>query len=244
MAGLPAPSAGRGRDDISERKMTLEEKKNRRRQQIISAAEELVRETGSTDFSMNTLAERAGFSTPTTYNLIGSKGTVLYILLNQYQDRLDNSLLRPKRTSDPFAHVLHASDVAVKVYTGDSSFIRSLMRFLLGIPDPIHRPAFMTRGYQYWWRAFQGLEKHGYLGKGVSIDDVSRDFVVYFSGVIDFWVHEELDDKQFHIQARVGVLMRLLAIADDQAMQEKLRRELEKCHRKMKPLYPAPPQSQ
>jgi AcrR family transcriptional regulator len=219
--------------------MKLEDKKNQRRQQIIAAAEELVRETGSTDFSMHTLASRAGFSTPTTYNLIGSKGTVFYILLNQYQDRLDNSLLRLKATEDPFDHVLHAADMAVRVYTADSHFIQPLMRFLLGIPDPIHRPAFMTRGYQYWWRAFQGLEKRGYLEKTVGIDDVSRDFVIFFSGVIDFWVHKELDDKQFQIQARVGVLMRLLALADKET-QQKLRLELDKCHAKMKPLYLPP----
>jgi len=223
--------------------MNLEDKKNRRRQQIIAAAEELVRETGSTDFSMHALASRAGFSTPTTYNLIGSKGTVLYILLNQYQDRLDNSLLRLKSSADPFDHVLHAADVAVKVYTADSAFIRSLMRFLLGIPDPVHRPAFMTRGYQYWWRAFQDLERQGYLGKTLSIDDVSRDFVVFFSGVIDFWVHEELDDQQFHLQARLGVLMRLLALASNKNTQLKLQTELQKCHKKLKPLYNPPPPS-
>lgn len=219
--------------------MSREDRKNDRRQRIIEAAEELIRETGSTDFSMHVLAARAGFSTPTTYNLIGSKATVLYILLNQYQDRLDNSLLRPSTTDDPFENVLRASDIAVQVYTADSTFIRPLMRFLLGIPDPIHRPAFMTRGYQYWWRAFQGLTKKGYLGKAVDMDDLARDFVIYFSGVIDFWVHEELNDDQFCVQARIGVLLRLMALGDETTNQ-KLQRELDKCRKKIKPLYQPP----
>ena len=219
--------------------MSREDKKNNRRQRIIEAAEELIRETGSTDFSMHVLATRAGFSTPTTYNLIGSKGTVLYILLNQYQDRLDNSLLRPSTTDDPFENVLRASDIAVQVYTADSAFIRPLMRFLLGIPDPVHRPAFMTRGYQYWWRAFQGLVDSGYLEKAISVDDVARDFVIFFSGVIDFWVHEELDDEQFCVQARIGVLLRLMSLGNE-AINFKLQQQLEKSRKKIKPLYEPP----
>ncbi|MGE4492880.1 MAG: TetR/AcrR family transcriptional regulator [Syntrophotalea sp.] len=194
------------------RPLNLEQKKDLRRQKIIDAAEALVRETGSTDFSMNALAAKAGFSTPTTYNLIGSKGTVLYILLNQYQDRLDFTSSRTSDDANPFRKVLDAAEVATRLYTDDSAFIRALMRFLLGIPDPVHRPAFMIRGYRYWNRSFDGLEDAGYFDCAINRDALSRDFLVFFTGLIDLWVHEELDDEQFSLQAECGVILRLLAL--------------------------------
>ena len=93
--------------------MLREQKKEGRRRTILHAAETLVRETNSTDFSMRELALRAGFSLATTYNLIGSKATVLYALLNQCMDRVDVARLSTLERGDPIEHVFQASDAAV-----------------------------------------------------------------------------------------------------------------------------------
>lgn len=216
--------------------LNLEQKKDLRRQKIINAAEALVRRTGSTDFSMNSLAEEAGFSTPTTYNLIGSKGTVLYILLNQYQDRMDVTSSREIADDNPFRAVIRAAQIATRLYIEDSAFIRALMRFLLGIPDPDHRPAFMVRGYRYWQHAFDGLEHAGAFDCAVKRDALSRDFLVFFTGVIDLWVHEELNDEQFSLQAECGVLLRLLVLAGEEDRKWMNHRLLD-LQDKIEPIY-------
>ena len=221
--------------------MTRERKKNDRRSRIIEAAEALIRETGAIEFTMNALAERAGFSTPTTYNLIGSKATVLYILLNRYQDRLDEAVDLRSSSDDPFEEVIRASDIAVSIYSEEAIFLRPLMRFLLGIPDVVHRPAFMARGYRYWLRALEGLTEKGYLEGDVGIDEFARDMLIYFSGLIDFWVHGELNEEQFRLQARVGVIMRLMAVAD-RPKKKKLGRYLRNLRLELLPLFADSPE--
>lgn len=70
---------------------------------VLNAAEALVRKTGDTDFSMLTLASKAKVSPATPYNLFGSKGSILYTLLNRslmkYQKGLNKLSHAPTRTS-------------------------------------------------------------------------------------------------------------------------------------------------
>lgn len=196
--------------------MTLKRRKDDRRARILAAAEQLIRETGSTDFSMNALAERAGSSTPTTYNLIGSKATVLYTLLNNYQDNIDIRSVLKRRSREPFRNVIRAVDLAVGVYTADSPFIKPLMRFLIGAVEPEHRSLFMQRGYRYWYGALEGFVEAGLL-TDQSRRILAKDFVIYFTGLIDFWLQGELSDPLFLAMARYGSFARLVHLhpADD-----------------------------
>lgn len=209
--------------------MNLEKRKNKRRGQILAAAEDLIRETNSTGFSMNALAARAGQSTPTTYNLIGSKSTVLYSLLNSYQDNVDMQAALGRRSRNAYLDVVKAADVAVSVYVTDANFVKPLLQFLIGVPEPVHRSAFMERGYRYWRNSFQGL-----VNKNVISDFtrnlLSRDFLIFFTGLIDFWVLNELSDDLFRASARHASLLRLAAIADAPD-REKLLSELYKAER-------------
>lgn len=209
--------------------MNLEKRKDDRRARIFLAAEELIRETGSTDFSMNTLAERANLSTPTTYNLIGSKSTVLYTLLNSYQDNVDIQAELGRRSKNSYLDVVKAADVAVSVYVADADFIKPLMQFLIGVKEPRNRFLFMERGYRYWRIAFQGLVKKAVI-PDLTRNLMARDFVIFFTGLIDFWAQDELSDAEFRASARHASLLRLIAIAQ-QPEREKLLNELYKAER-------------
>lgn len=215
-----------------------EKRKSDRRNRIIQSAEELIRTTGSTDFSMNQLASHAGLSTPTTYNLIGSKATVLYLLLNQYQDRVDVEGLVGQSSRNPFLNVLRAADAAVDVYITDSIFIRPLMQFLIGLADEVNRPAFMQRGFQYWWRSLKGLERKNLL-EDSDVDLMARDFVIFFTGLIDFWVNGELTDDEFRFSARHGTLLRLIAVGSKEHTP-RLMAELRKVAKKVPIAYERP----
>ena len=54
-----------------------EEAKAERRHRIVTAARDLIRETGDTGLSMRAIAARANVSLSTPYNLFGSKGAIL-----------------------------------------------------------------------------------------------------------------------------------------------------------------------
>lgn len=67
--------------------------KNQRRDVIVQAARALMQRTGDMGFSMRSLAEQAGVSIATPYNLFGSKQAILVAVLNddltEYQQALD-----------------------------------------------------------------------------------------------------------------------------------------------------------
>lgn len=210
--------------------MAREQQKEGRRDAIIAAAEALIRETGSTDFSVGMLAIRAGVSVATLYNLIGSKGTVLYVLLNRSMDQLDSLVIPSGDTGDPFAQAIDAADVVAEVFINDPDFLRPLYRFLLGVIEPVHRPALMNRALSYWESRLRPLEQARLLPAGIGLTDLAREYQIYFAGALDLWVQGELSDPQFRAQIRYGCVLRLLALGDG-AAQPRLREALSETHR-------------
>lgn len=191
--------------------MTRDEQKDERRRRIVEAARKLVRETGSTDFPVGDLARRAGLSVATLYNLLGSKSTVLYILLNESLDHLI-SAASAVTDEDPVCAALEASKVAGEAFTADHHFLRPLYRYLLGVFDPVHRPAFMARALAFWEQRLAGLEAAHMLPAGLGLTELARDHQIFFAGALDLWVQGELSDEQFRAQVRHAGLLRLLAL--------------------------------
>jgi AcrR family transcriptional regulator len=190
--------------------------KEARRQAILAAAEALIRKTGSTDFSMRDLAARAGLSLVTTYNLIGSKSMVLYALLSLRADGLSAAPASTPGTTD-LVRVINANvHSAIRQFTGDPEFYRPLMRFLLGVPEPVHRPAFMARAISYWRDVMAPLEEAGWLAAGVCANDLADVVHLVFTGALDMWIHEEYDEARFQQQLdkSVALLIRPMLGAD------------------------------
>ncbi len=190
-----------------------EQQKEKRRDLIVQAAEELIRETGDTDFSMITLAQRAGLSPATPYNLFGSKSAILYALLTVSADRFFNSPKRTLAAADPYQHFIRAADGLADVLSRDPAFYRPLYRFLFGVVDPVYRPAFMELAHSYWLEATIRLSRMGVLPPYVSHKDLARQFVVQAVGAIDMWVQFEVDEAQMGALLRQGACVLLLGMA-------------------------------
>lgn len=195
--------------------MTREIQKEDRKRRILDAAEALIRKTGSTDFSMALLAERALLSGPTPYNLFGSKGGILYALLNRSVDSLFSDVARGRgQSSDPVERVLHAAQMAGDEFASDPRFYRPLYQFLLGIHDAVHRPAYMDRALVYWKQALHHLADAGQIPAVISHDQLARMMVINTLGALDLWVHSELDDDQLRAQVLHGTAVLLFSVAD------------------------------
>lgn len=197
------------------RQQGFEKAKDKRRKAILEACERLIRETGSTDFSMKELATAAGISTYTTYNLIGSKATVFYVLLNRGIDQIDVERLLSGTHPDPFQRVFDAGLAVANVFASDPEFYRPLMRYLLGVLDPVNRPDYMSRAFDYWHQAVQPIADADLLRHGMSASSLARNLQVFFTGAIDYWVHGELSGEELRAQVRYGVAVHLLALAQD-----------------------------
>lgn len=215
---------------------SLEERKNGRRRAILQAAETLIREGLSTDFSMQQLAAQAGISTYTTYNLIGNKSTVLFILLNHCIDRIDMSHVADLRDITPARSVVVSGIAAANVFTGDGNFFRPLMRFLFGVTDEQHRPAFMRRAQSYWMGVSENLKLENRGETAISTFDLAVDFLTHFTGALDAWVHGETSDSQFVARIRHGLALRMMIIADE-GERAWLKQEIAEARSQMGALY-------
>lgn len=194
--------------------MSREDQKEDRRRRILDAAEALIRETGTTDFSMALLAERAALSGPTPYNLFGSKGGILYALLNRCVDDLFTDIARDGAITDPIELVLRSAQAAADEMAARPRFYRPLYQFLLGVQDPVLRPAYMDRALIYWMQALQRLADTAHLPHALPQEQLARLMVINVVGALDLWVQLELDDRQFRTQVMYGTAVLLLSVAN------------------------------
>jgi AcrR family transcriptional regulator len=204
-----------------------------RRQAILNAAEALVRDTRSTDFSMLTLAKRAGVSPATPYNAFGTKDSILYVLLNQSLDGVFSSFEEVAEDVGPYETVLAAADAAARFFLLDPDFYQPLYQHLIGVQDPVHRPAYMDRALQYWRVALSGLSKAGYLSGEVERDALARGMMIQFVGAMDMWAQSELSSEVFSAHILHGVSCLLMGNADQEAQ-----RVLRKVQRKSLAVMP------
>ena len=200
---------------LSNQILGMERAKQRRREAIFAAAEKMIRARCDTDFSMNQLARAASISTYTIYNLIGAKDVVFYTLLNRGIDRIETLRADTFKDGNGLLAIFAAADSVVATFVDDAGFYRPLMRHLLGVPDPVNRPHFMARAFDYWLFAITPALEAGVFREDTSPHALARTIQVFFTGVTDYWVHGEVTDDEFRQQIRYGVAALLLASAKD-----------------------------
>jgi AcrR family transcriptional regulator len=193
--------------------MGLREKQSiERHDRILGAARRLIRGGAGTGFSMRALAEESEVSLATPYNRFGSKAGVLYALLNASLDKVDRAT-HTLRSSDPIERVLEVAGIAADVYARDPAFYQPLMQFLLGVREVAHRPRFIARSLASWNRTVQAAIRHGLLAADVAADLLARQLMINFAGVLELWIHEELDEDGLRDQALYGSTLLLLGAA-------------------------------
>jgi AcrR family transcriptional regulator len=196
---------------------TREDQKAQRRLALVEAAESLIRETGSTEFSMLVLAERAGLSPTTPYNLFGTKAAILYALLDRSADNAFADASAKSRGSDPYRRVLRASDALAGVLRSDPDFFKPLYAYLIGVVDTVYRPAFMARARVYWEDALAGVASGRRLPPGTQAPQLAQQLAIHALGGLEMWIQQELDDQQLVAQMRLGTCLLLLGIAPPEA---------------------------
>lgn len=205
-------------------------KRNRRRR-ILDAAERLIRESGSTDFTIAELADQAVVSIPTIYNLLGSKAGILYALLNRSLDPLTSNQGQLETAADPVESLMVAARRGTDIFVDDPDFYRPLYRYLLGVGDAVHRPLFLERSRQYWVEALKPLQAAGQLLSRKIGEQLARTLVLGFMGALDLWVQSELDHRQFRAQVLHDAGLILLGFATDDQRSGLLRqlRQQQNC---------------
>ncbi len=183
-----------------------------RRSAIVAAAEGLVRRSESVAFSMLELADAAGVSPATPYNLFGSKSAILYALLNGSADRIFAAAHAPR--GNAVDRALAAAAALADVLSADPGFYRPLYAYLLGVEDATWRPPFMTRAHEYWVAPFATSSGLTMVLDAAVLGDL---LVTQALGCVEMWVHREIDDHGLATELRRSCSAILLGIASDDA---------------------------
>ncbi len=188
-----------------------EQQKSERRHRILDTAERLIRETGGTDFSMRRLVAEAHVSFATPFNLFGSKEGLLYALLARSLDKITLKGLAFE-SDDPSLHVIEAAENAVQSFVDDPVFLRPLYQVLLSVSHPVHRPLFMQRTLSYWQTAASTIPCPPKSSDPVLQDAAANALMAHFIGLLELWVHRDIDDAAFRKRAIFGVMLCVQAV--------------------------------
>ncbi len=196
--------------------MGLREKQTaERKRRILDVADGLIRQTGGMEFSMRMLAEKAEVSPATPYNLFGSKEGILSASLARTLTRTMFEGLAPQ-SEEPLDFVVTASGTAVDLLVDNKKLLRPLYLYLLGVVDPTHRPAHIGRSVRYWRTVAD--TSLGAACPDEAIDEIDRESLGYtlfshFLGLLELWVHEDIDDDMFRARSIYGGLRIILPFA-------------------------------
>lgn len=190
--------------------MGLREKQTaERRRRILDVADTLIRHTGGIDFSMRMLAEMAEVSPATPYNLFGSKEGILSASLARSLNRVILEGLAIE-SREPFDFIISANSTPVDLLVTRKSLFRPLYQYLLGVVDPIHRPAHIERSRKYWRTVAEtGLSevKNTREIRESDYQILAKLLFAHFLGLVELWVHEDIGDEMFRAQAVYGGLL-------------------------------------
>jgi len=171
--------------------MTLhEQNKQRNRDRILAAADTILRTQGLDRLSMRYLAEVAGVSLRTPYNLFGSKTAILAELLTR---TLDTVLPPVPAQAGPLHTLLGFLEGLKAARPALDEHFRSLFWSIMTAPDQALRDV----GIEWITRVLQpriaAALASGELKPTTTADDMTRHLVVVILGVFGMWAGRQLD---------------------------------------------------
>ncbi|MCC2657563.1 MAG: TetR family transcriptional regulator [Panacagrimonas sp.] len=202
--------------DLGDEMDWRERRRDSLRSSLLIAAEALIRKTRSTEFTMRALVDKAGTALATPYVLMGSKGAVLYALMNKGLESID-ALIERSSSQDPIEDLLAVLAVSCDFYANDPVLYRPLMRFLIGAEEPEHHPILFNRAMQLMDPAIDRCIRSGVLLPNVRATSLKRLLMVNFMGALEFWIQEELDAHGFKNQVLYGMVLLLIPQVHEQA---------------------------
>lgn len=208
------------------------EGKNQRGREIVRAARALMQQTGSTGFSMRTLAEKASVSIATPYNLFGSKQAIMYAVLDAdlevYQKRLAGL------HADTIEIFFKAVSLATALYATEPAFYRAVLSAVYNDGGSEFRSMFGGPRHAMWRGFVQDAVDAGFVDAEVDVDALAITLAhIFFSCILE-WAAGELSLAELEVRTQYGFALTLLAMATpasakrlrDRAllMQKRLRR--------------------
>lgn len=177
----------------------------------MDAARGLMQASGTAGFSMRTLAELAGVSIATPYNLFGSKQAIMIAILEtemqQYRDELE------RIHSDELEALFEAVTIATGLYAASPGFYRALLFSVYNDGGTEFRSMFSGTSHALWRGLVERAIRAGHLSSDVEPNAFAINLGHIFFACILEWVYGQLTMEELEIRVQYGFALSLLGMA-------------------------------
>jgi AcrR family transcriptional regulator len=201
-----------------------EAQKNTRRRAILDAARSLILDGKERDFSMLTLAEKAGVSLVTPYNLFGSKSSILLeIVREDIYERITHVEALASDSLADWAAALSAT--LAEVYFRNRHFYRRMIVTLVAQQNADTQRASLEFSYRTFENALRHLQERGILPDAVPIEVLARQCAHSVSGSLQQRLMQRGTEEMLRREIELGLLFLLAGIcadADRQLLRDRI----------------------
>lgn len=192
---------------------------------LVDAAHALIRETGSTGFSMVQLASKAGVSPATPYNLLGSKGEVLRrVIRDEFESFEARLAAEPERP--PLDRMLHAVDLVAVHYGAEPDFYRGLFNAVLGAQATPSRAMMQEEGLVLWGQLVRAAMASGELETMLDPAALTGLVLRTIGSTVEAWLVEDWPHVRFAKELSMTVRLLLLGLVSKERFNA-IRHEVE-----------------
>jgi AcrR family transcriptional regulator len=189
-----------------------EDAKAERRHRIVTAARDLIRETGDTGLSMRAIAARASVSLSTPYNLFGSKRAIVLAVLEDIREF--NERFARLGSADAIERIFQALSMSIRYYVEDPDFYRTLWTGVFDMSGAAVRSALaMPERDAFWLALVNAAAREGALSPGIDTGLLLRNLDLTFGAVMLNWVLGALSTDELEPAAALGYALALRGAA-------------------------------
>ena len=199
--------------------MNREEAKERRRQQVLDAAEAAIRREGSVDFSMRELAQSAGVSFATPFNLFGKKEDILAALFNKRITEQATQTNQREHAGSGLNLVFSVASESCDAYLSDAQLFKPLAQtFRMQSSPQLHAVA--NQAQAIWREALVDCQNDRVLNTKSDLDKMARQIHLSFRVAFWMWAADNLSDQDFKQQVLYNTFSILLRSATPKGKSE------------------------
>jgi AcrR family transcriptional regulator len=183
--------------------------KAERRSRIVEAAASLLRESGFDSVSMLQIAERAGVSPATVYNLFQTKAAVFQQVFDRDLSEYER-LVEAAPAGDALDRIFKAIDIAATLYRQDPGFYRAMAQVRRGSAP---YPAIGEPRIGFWRRMVAAARAQGRLGPEADAHILGVTLTQILRGAFSEWAGGVISAERLAAEASYGFALALRAYA-------------------------------
>jgi AcrR family transcriptional regulator len=210
--------------------------RQKRRDEILDVAERLIRENGSTSFTMRGLADEAGVSFATPFKRFGSKSECVLALFRRSYDPIWES--DDTQPEDPIDAVYEVGERSIEHFSRDHDYYRALLTAILSWQ--VAEPASLFHQAQRAWHvALENARNAGYVSRTRDAELIAQEIEISWIGSLTAWVWGTLEERAWLWHYRYSTSLTLLGACNDKP-KNKLTRSLSAAQKALKEQLPPP----